>query len=413
MKRHTVNQTKTQMKNLIILFILSVVSVAGFAQEKEVQSEIEKKLLEERKLMEKELEEMRMQQKELLKQQQEILKQLEKQRAKEVKKAKEQEKKAGLLEQETKEEAINAEETAIDIPEIPELPEFPKEKTKNKNQIIVIEEDDGTEVDVLGIVKVKEGGDSTVVQIGKKQYVASETGNKVSVRVVGEDDEADSETTISFSAGDRNRVFQGFEFGFSSFSYDRSFDTDIPDDMEYMDLNVGKSINWAINPFEMDVRLIKEYVKFSTGIGYNVKNFSFSGDSYLVKADNDSIMGIDSGKDLKKNRLRVGYITVPAMLHFNTSKNSGRAFRVGVGVQGGLKLYQTYRTKYFEDGHKTKQKQNGGWNTRDFILDGRAVVGYGPINLYANYALASLFKKDKGPEVYPYTIGVSFVQIFE
>lgn len=404
------------MKKIFLLISLSLVSVLSFAQEKPEMSEREKQLLKEREQLELELEALKEQQKELLEKQQELL---EKQREKsEVQREKAEEKRERAEEERRRVEEAAEKEVVkapneVEIPEVPEIediePVGPAPKVKRKDKFVVKETDDGTKVKILGIEV--EDGDSTIVKIGNKVIVAD--GEDVDVRITVNDDEGvKSRTSIEFFTPDRNRVFQGFEFGFIGLSYDKSFDTDVPDDLDYMEMNVGKSINWALNFAEMDIRIIKEYFKFSTGLGYNVKNFSFQGDSYLMKDDNDSIVGIDSGQDLKKNRLRVGYLTVPAMIYANTHADPDKAFRLGVGVQGGLKIYQTYRTKYFDDDHKVKSRQNGGWNTRDFILDGRAVVGYGPINVYASYAMASLFKKDKGPEVYPYMVGVSFVNIF-
>ena len=424
------NEKTRVMKKIFLLVIISVLSSVAFAQEEPKLTEREQQLLEEREALKKELEEMRKAQEQLMKEQEKFLEKLqEKERAKRIEeKTKLSEEEIERIEKEAEREAekalreaeelrrlhepkeVETTDKGIVIPEIPEIPETPEAPNSDRKSIIIEENGDGTHVKVLG-VEVKENGDSTLVKVGKRVIVSAEDDD---VKVLVRDKDGDrSSTSISFFGGDRNRVFQGFEFGFIGLSYDKSFDTDVPDDMKYMEMNIGRSINWAINPLEIDVRLINEHVKFSTGLGYNVKNFSFDSDYFLVKADNDSIIGVDSEKDLKKNRLRVGYMSIPAMLYFNTHKNPEDSYRIGIGVQGGLKLYQTYRTKYFEDDHKIKSRQNGGWNTRDLILDGRATIGYGPINIYASYSFASLFKNDKGPEVYPYMIGVSFVNLFD
>jgi hypothetical protein len=36
-------------------------------------------------------------------------------------------------------------------------------------------------------------------------------------------------------------------------------------------------------------------------------------------------------------------------------------------------------------------------------------LGYGVIDLYASYALNSMFKKGQGPELYPFTVGINLV----
>lgn len=252
----------------------------------------------------------------------------------------------------------------------------------------------------------------------KIDTVKTKKGNKV-VFISEDDDEVtlfeskSGKTRVSFYGENRNRVWAGFEFGFTGLSYDKNFDTDVPDNLKHFEVQVEKSINWSLNLVEFDVRLIDEYVKFSTGMGYQARNFSFSNNYRLGKDLNDSIVGIEeTNYDLKKNRFRVGYLRVPVLLQFNTNKNPKKSFRLSAGVVGGLKLFQTYRTKYFQRGHKVKTAVNGGWNANAFTAEMRGTIGYGPINIYATYSLTPLFKDGKGPELYPYTIGLNFAHIF-
>jgi hypothetical protein len=214
---------------------------------------------------------------------------------------------------------------------------------------------------------------------------------------------------VSVYHSGRNRVWQGFEIGFTGVSYTPDFNTNIPPGLEHFDPNVGGSINWAINPFELDVRIVKEYVKFSTGLGYAVRNFDLNNNYVLTKDANDNTVGYqDSTRTLTRNRFRTGYLTMPAMLYFNTNSNPNKAFRIGAGVVGGVKIFEAYRLKHYDDGHRTREKYNGGYNANPFILDLRAVVGFGSVNFYATYATQTLFNSGKGPEVYPFTFGISF-----
>ena len=250
--------------------------------------------------------------------------------------------------------------------------------------------------------------DTSVVNMnGKKIIIISD------VEITdGEGNEKDTRTVSVWSAR-RNRVWQGFEIGFTGVSHTQDFSSDIPAGQEFFDPIVGQSINWAINPFELDVRIIGEYVKFSTGLGYTARNFDIANNYYLHKDATGVTTGTqDTSRTLVRNRFRTGYITVPAMLYFNTSDSPLRAFRIGAGVVGGVKIFESYRVKHHDDGHKTRLKYNGGYNAEPFILDLRAIVGYGGINLYATYATKGLFKDNLGPKVYPFTIGISFVNTY-
>ena len=253
--------------------------------------------------------------------------------------------------------------------------------------------------------------DTTRIKIGNKEMVLVDD-QKPYINTTSLDSNSNKEDKpISVFGTGRNRVFQGFEIGFGAFSYTSDFSTDVPDGMDAWEVDIANSINWSVNPFEVDIRIVDEYVKFSTGLGYTVKNFSLK-NNYRISKVNDSIQGVVSTKDLEKNRFRTGYLTVPAMLYFNTNEDPEKAFRIGGGVLGGMRLFQTYRTKYFEDGQKIKGIVNKGWETNFFTADLRGVIGYGPINVYATYSLVPLFDTDRGPELYPYTFGISLVNAF-
>ncbi len=247
---------------------------------------------------------------------------------------------------------------------------------------------------------------SEVTMNGKKIIIITDQSTK------GDKVETNTRVVSVFSSG-RNRVWQGFEIGFTGVSYFESFNTDIPPGMQFFDPIESNSINWSINPFELDVRIANEYVKFSTGLGYTAKNFSLANNYLLTKGSDGVTSGYqDSTRTLTRNRFRTGYITVPAMLFFNTDKDPSKAFRIGAGVVAGVKIFEAYRLKHWDNGHKTREKYNGGYNANPFLLDMRAVVGYGSVNLYATYSMQSLFNKDFGPQVYPFTIGIAFVNIY-
>ena len=244
---------------------------------------------------------------------------------------------------------------------------------------------------------------STVHLKGKRIIIIKDT------RIENVNDEKNDDRTVALYMDGRNRVWQGFEIGFTGVSYSQDFSTDVPKGLEYFDPGVTRSINWAINPFEVDVRIVKEYIKFSTGLGYTARNFDLEDNYFLTKDANDVTTGYqDSTRTLVRNRFRTGYITMPAMLYFNTNKDPERAFRIGAGIVGGVKIFEAYRVKHYKDGHRTKEKYNGGFNANTFMLDLRAIIGFGSVNFYATYSTQTLFNSGKGPQVYPFTFGISF-----
>ncbi|MGB0390050.1 MAG: hypothetical protein ACPGRC_01110 [Salibacteraceae bacterium] len=244
---------------------------------------------------------------------------------------------------------------------------------------------------------------SEVHMNGKKIIIITNETNK--------DSKSEPSTkTISVFSTQRNRVWQGFEIGFTGVSYSSDFNTEVPAGTEFFEVNEANSINWAINPFEMDVRIVGEYVKFSTGLGYLAKNFSLENNYRLHKNNSGVTVGEqDPTRTLDRNRFRTGYITVPAMIYFCTNEHPQRAFRIGAGVVYGLKIFEAYRIKHQYNGHNTREKYNGGYNANPNMLDLRGMIGWGGVNFYATYSTQRLFNPDFGPELYPFTVGVSFV----
>ena len=95
------------------------------------------------------------------------------------------------------------------------------------------------------------------------------------------------------------------------------------------------------------------------------------------------------------------------MLEFNTSKKPNRNLHIAVGWEFAYRIYAVTKQKYDANDKHYNIKQNDDFNLEPFRYSAVARVGYNKLTLFANYGLNRLFKKDKGPQVYPFTIGVT------
>lgn len=121
------------------------------------------------------------------------------------------------------------------------------------------------------------------------------------------------------------------------------------------------------------------------------------GKNYLVKVP-DSL-------DLETNKLSLNFVDFALEVRFRTAENSnGKSFKVAAGLKGGL-LVQSH-TKYEDKDGKFKGYNVEGLNNFQYGVTGR--IGYGSIALSAYYSMVDVFKKDKGPELIPFSAGVSF-----
>ena len=64
---------------------------------------------------------------------------------------------------------------------------------------------------------------------------------------------------------------------------------------------------------------------------------------------------------------------------------------------------------YFIDGKKQKDKDFQDFHLHPFRYDATARIGWGRLNLFASYALNSMFKEGKGPELTPFALGIRVV----
>ncbi len=235
--------------------------------------------------------------------------------------------------------------------------------------------------------------DTTKFKLGNKKYMI--IGD-------GEDNYSpnDSSKKIDF------KHWSGWELGINGLlDYKNSLDA--PDNGSFLELDYAKSVQFGLNLFEKDFHIYKDYVNLVVGFGFDFNhyalknNVTLNGDTTFLNAFNDKI-------DYKKNTLNVSYIKVPLLIEFNTSKNPNQDFHIAIGGEFAYRIHAVAKQKYdMEDVHY-KLKQRDDFNLEPFRYSATARIGYNNVTVFANYGLNRLFQKNKGPQVYPFTLGVTF-----
>lgn len=182
-----------------------------------------------------------------------------------------------------------------------------------------------------------------------------------------------------------------------------------PTNDEWIELDQSKSLSWRFNLFEQKIRIAKDYAGIITGVSLVYNSYSFDKNVALFGNSDSTFAVLDTVAQYSKNKLRATYLQVPLLVEFNTSNDPDRTFHVAAGIIGGWKIGSQYKQRFESDGKEYKVKVSDDYNLSPLTLDATARIGYRNLTLFATYGLTSLFKDDKGPEVYPVTVGLSLM----
>jgi hypothetical protein len=186
--------------------------------------------------------------------------------------------------------------------------------------------------------------------------------------------------------------------------------TEMPAGYENMDLNYGKSWGVNLNVWEQNFNLANQHLGLVTGLGISWNNYRFDKNVKLTM-DNDLDKLVVTkenleGVDYEKSKLVVSYLNVPLLLEYQTNaKSKSNSFHISGGVVGGLRI-GSHTKRVYDDGSRQKDKDRDDFYLAPFKLDAVGKIGWGKINLVASYGITELFRENKGPQVYPFSIGI-------
>ena len=281
-----------------------------------------------------------------------------------------------------------------------------KVKVMGKNLVTVVEGTTQTNVNIGdSTIDINDSYEDTVkIRIGRKTVVIAD-GHKGPSIDFNQLDDNEFKTWTGHAA-----KFKGhwavFEMGINSFANVDYSNYETPP--YFMDLNYNKSYEVNLNLIKYSIGLQKEKrnIGLVTGLGLNFNDYRFS-NNYTIKNEGGIIVPIPfSDVNVSKTKLSTSYLTIPLMLEFQIPID-GQAKKIFVsgGVIGGLKLGSHTKVKY----NNNKDKDRNDFNINPFRYGATARVGYKGVNLFATYYFTSLFKDGRGPEMYPFSIGIGIL----
>lgn len=233
-----------------------------------------------------------------------------------------------------------------------------------------------------------------------------------SVKIDSNTIEKERKIEITFGDDDGSKKvktrFLMLDRGISTYLYEGS--VNLPEELDAMDANLLRSTNWGFHLVKQRVSLHKKNrVNLTYGITLDFNKYRFNNDYTLLPEQNEVTFVDNPDVDFKKNQLHTTHIVMPLMIGFRLKpKNTRRAFTIKMGGYGGL-LLSSKTTQKMKGERKVKVKDDFNLNKARYGLTMRA--GYGVMNLYVNYSMSNLFKKQEQDDFFlrPISFGISII----
>lgn len=203
--------------------------------------------------------------------------------------------------------------------------------------------------------------------------------------------------------------YDGIDLGLSQLAVS-GLSTALPSTASFMELDNEKSINVGINFFQYSFGLQRKRDNFGlvTGLGLNISNYRLS-NPYLLKRDavtGNTVGEAIVGRDIKKNKLVTSSFEIPLLLEYQFPNGcKSKRFFLSAGGFAGVNVGSHTKTVFADSNHKYKERPDLNLNLLQYGLMAR--MGIGKLSLYSRYQYSTLFEKDKGPELYPFSVGIT------
>lgn len=157
--------------------------------------------------------------------------------------------------------------------------------------------------------------------------------------------------------------------------------------------------------FFRPIHLFSKYLAFAPGIGVGLDSYFFE-KNLQIAPSGSSVFSINNTLGITKSKLSASYVDIPLEIHFSSSPNYKRAFRIAVGGKIGVLFASKSKIKYPDQGVQVKVKYSD-ISVNRFRYGLTARIGYGILNFFAYYSLSSLFRNQYAPTTNPVIFGIS------
>ena len=143
---------------------------------------------------------------------------------------------------------------------------------------------------------------------------------------------------------------------------------------------------------------------FSVAFGIGFGSNNVSNNAKIIYSGDTLTLFEPIATSYKVNKISVNYVDVPLEIRFKTKADAqNQSFKFAVGFKGGYLVNS--HTKYKDSGGKIKIYDIK--NLSPYRYGANVRIGYGWFALTGYYSVSALFVKDKGPDIIPWSAGIS------
>jgi len=250
--------------------------------------------------------------------------------------------------------------------------------------------------------------DTTRIRLGKREIIIFDEKGRTEIEIGDEVKIGEEEKEAKQNKNRRQYIWSGFEVGVNGWlNVDNTLNMDSINTP--FALNYGKSICTNINFWETRGHIIKDNFFITTGLGTEFNNYRFEHDTRLIKDAPGNPAMLDTVA-YSKTKLTLGFLNAPLYLTLATNPlKNGKRLSISPGITAGWR-FLTYNKLVSEDSEgKRKTRNRDDFNIQPFRLNASLRIAYGSFLVFANYSLDSLFKKNQGPYLTPFSAGIRII----
>jgi hypothetical protein len=291
----------------------------------------------------------------------------------------------------------------------------------SKTPVIIDDNGDKVRIQVLDkeIIKVVDTGDSTYIKLGDRKFVEiKDKPDSTMIRVGDKEIKIVERNCPKVTIGNVEDEpighpkfrghWAGFEWGINNFM-DADFTISREGDNQFMDINTGRSWVFHLNLAQYSLGFGTSHAGILTGIGLEFNNYYFDHDNTIAEINDHIVALYMNDVNITKSKLASTFLCIPLIVEaqFPRTIRAKRVFISG-GLITGLKLGSHTKVIYKDENGKNRDKNRDDFNISPFRYGLTARIGYSCINVFGDYYFTPMFVADKGPELYPFSLGLSF-----